>query len=241
MKPYQGILSQAEIEAVVDFVRLAFMDGRQVDARYHTAENGWPEHERFRAAFPFATGEIALDRPSETLNAGQRAGRRLYLSSCVSCHDRSRVDDSRPRWEPQAVSFPRLGFRPGDGLLPPDAVTGASPFARHDLPPRIPDLSEQASQGEVLFQANCAFCHAADGTGRNWIGTFLEPRPRDLTDSQFMSRMTRERLRRVIREGLRETAMPAWGRVLTAPQIEAVIAYVERAFHPLADTARPGR
>jgi cytochrome c oxidase cbb3-type subunit 3 len=87
--------------------------------------------------------------------------------------------------------------------------------------------------GERLFQENCAFCHAADGTGKNWIGSFLEPRPRDLTDKAFMSGMTRERLAQTIRDGLPGTSMPAWKSVLTADEIDALVAYIHRAFHPL--------
>jgi mono/diheme cytochrome c family protein len=34
---------------------------RRRNTAYHTPENGWPEHGRFAAAFPFARGEIALD------------------------------------------------------------------------------------------------------------------------------------------------------------------------------------
>jgi cytochrome c oxidase cbb3-type subunit 3 len=48
-----------------------------------------------------------------------------------------------------------------------------------------------------------------------------------------MQSMTRERLRQVITKGLEGTTMPAWGHVLTEQQIDAIIAYINRAFHPL--------
>jgi cytochrome c oxidase cbb3-type subunit 3 len=41
-------------------------------------------------------------------------------------------------------------------------------------------------------------------------------------------------LRTVIREGLPGTSMPAWKSVFSEQQIEDVISYVGRAFHPLA-------
>jgi len=94
----------------------------------------------------------------------------------------------------------------------------------------------QEKEGEVLFQENCAFCHAPDGTGKNWIGRFLEPHPRDLTDPVNMQTMTAERLRQVIRDGLPDTTMSAWKNVLDAGQIDAVIAYINRVFHPLAES-----
>jgi cytochrome c oxidase cbb3-type subunit III len=107
----------------------------------------------------------------------------------------------------------------------------------HDKVPQLTGLSVLERQGETVFQKNCAFCHGADGTGRNWIGSFLEPHPRDLTAPAFMSGMTKERLAGVIREGLPNTSMPAWKSVLTEAQIKALIAYISRAFHPLAASA----
>ena len=99
MQGFSAVLTAAEVEAVVDFVRDEFMLRKASNTRYHTAENGWGGHERYRAAFPFATGEIALDTPWTDLAPEQAAGRRLYLGSCVSCHDRGRVRDEGAAWE----------------------------------------------------------------------------------------------------------------------------------------------
>ena len=235
MQPFEQVLTMEEIVAVVDFVRQEFMLERRVNTRYHTAENGWEDHERFAIAFPFVRSEIALDAPAASLDTRQRAGRALYLRSCVSCHDRAGAEGERVVWEPRALSYPRLGFRPGDAGRISDAVTGASPYARHDIAPVVSDLSADERRGEHLFQINCAFCHAADGTGRNWIGTFLQPSPRDLTDPEYMGAMTRERLGEVISRGLPGTSMPAWGSVLTEEDIQAIVAYVHRVLHPLAN------
>jgi cytochrome c oxidase cbb3-type subunit 3 len=160
----------------------------------------------------------------------------------VSCHDRARVTDKGVHWESRAVSYPRNQFSPGDYPVSPktnknesvDAMTSATPYHLHDQPPKLEGLTETEQRGETLFQQNCAFCHAADGTARNWIGSFMEPHPRDLTKSPVMDSMTRTRLRTVIRDGLPGTSMPAWKSVLTDPQVEDIIAYVGRAFHPLA-------
>ena len=64
---------------------------------------------------------------------------------------------------------------------PVDAVSSASVYAKHDIVPRIAGLSPLEQRGERLFQDNCAFCHGADGTGKNWIGQFMQPKARDLT------------------------------------------------------------
>ncbi|NCF38329.1 MAG: c-type cytochrome, partial [Gammaproteobacteria bacterium] len=82
-------------------------------------------------------------------------------------------------------------------------------------------------------QQNCAFCHAADGTGENWIGSFLEPKPRNLTDPKFMQAMSDDLLLERIREGIENTSMPAWKSVLSDVQIQQIISYIDVAFHPV--------
>lgn len=234
MKGFGDILEPAEIAAVTDFVRQEFMVSKARNTAYHTKANGWPDHERYAAAFPFATGKMSLDMPAEQLTSEQRAGRRLFMSACISCHDRAKVAEEGAPWDSRALSYPRMGFQPGD--WPPkqlDGISSATPYHIHDRVPKIGDLNPLEKRGESLFQQNCAFCHAADGTGRNWIGTFLEPHPRDLTAPEFMSTMTRERLANVIKEGLPDTSMPAWKSVLSEADIQAVIAYISRTFHPV--------
>lgn len=243
MQGFGHILQPNEIAAVADFVRQEFMIAKAENTRYHTVENGWPNHERYAAAFPFATGKIPLDTPWEQLDPQQADGKRFFLTSCISCHDRSRVTSARARWESRPLSYPRNQHAPGD--YPPeftpgteypvvDGTTSASPYRLHDRRPSLSGLTAMERRGEALYQKNCAFCHAADGTSRNWIGSFMEPHPRDLTSPTAMYGMTRERLKTVIREGLPDTSMPAWKSVLSNQDIEAVIAYVGRVFHPLS-------
>ena len=232
MKPFTSILSDEEIMQVVDFVRDEFMVRGAPNTRYHTSANGWSDHDRFSAAFPFVKGEIALSDDQARLTPEQLAGRSLYLNSCISCHDMARRPTAPSSWEAQAVSFPRTGFGTGDFLEPADAVSGATTFARHDKPPLMLSATAQEKAGGQLFQQNCAFCHAADGTGKNWIGTFMSPHPRDLTSATEMSGINRDRLNQVIRDGLPGTSMPAWGSVLNEDEINHVIAYIAKVFQP---------
>ena len=235
MQAYQGILSARDMAAVADFIRQEFMTAKAENTRYHSAANGWRDFTAFAPAFPFATGKIALDTPWADLSPAQAEGKRLFLSTCVSCHDRARVLDEGPMWDPQSLSYPRNGY---SNQEPMDAMASASVYAVHDRPPHFNDLTALERRGEALFQGNCAFCHGADGTGKNWIGSFLEPHPRNLTDPKNMAHMTPAHLRQVIREGLPGASMPAWQSVLQPEEIEAIIAYVGRAFHPLAADSR---
>ena len=263
MKGFTGILTPSEMAAVTDFVRHEFMEKRAENTRYHTAENGWPDHERHAIAFPFARGDIALDTAWESLDSQQQRGKRLFLSACISCHDHARVEQPGTVWESRPVSYPRDAYctschqdtprsaptgaahpqRPAthtfsepDGSVPvraPGSQTArlAEGYLVHDRRPVLRNPTALELRGEDLFQKNCAFCHAADGTSKSWIGSFLEPHPRDLTSAQEMRGMTRERLERSISEGLPGTSMPAWKSVLGAGDIDALMAYISRAFH----------
>ena len=230
MKSFRGILSDAEMAAVAGFVATEFVRDKARNTAYHTPENGWPGHQRYALAFPFVNGELKLDAPVDSLGAAQLRGRALFLSACVSCHDRAHVEDEGPAWSARPLSYPRMGFVPGQApAVPVDAVSSASVHAKHDIVPRIAGLSPLERRGERLFQGNCAFCHGADGTGKNWIGQFMQPKARDLTLYSAGS-MPPQRLRQTIRDGLPGTSMPAWRAVLRPAEIDAIGAYVARAF-----------
>lgn len=102
MKSFAGLLREDEIAAVAAFVHEEFVVRRAPNTRYHTPENGWPAHERYEAAFPFARGELAIDAPEVSLQPRERAGRALFLSTCITCHDRGRADDAGPAWQKSA-------------------------------------------------------------------------------------------------------------------------------------------
>jgi cytochrome c oxidase cbb3-type subunit 3 len=222
MVSFSSVASQAEIEAVVDFIRAELMQAKETPPVYHTAGNGWDNHERYRAAFPFANGEIPLDTAWEDLGPQQQEGKRLFLGACISCHDRASVRDEGAIWELRALSYPRRHY---SHAQPVDGLSGASPYALHDRLPAAMGMTASQRRGEALYQENCAFCHAADGTAKNWIGSFLEPRPRDLTGQSITGRDDHQ-LREIILQGLPGTSMPAWRHVLDANQIDDILAYV---------------
>jgi cytochrome c oxidase cbb3-type subunit 3 len=203
---------------------------------------------RYAEAFDFALGRLALDTPPGELTPAQQRGQVLFRSACVSCHEAA--DAQAPlQWGARAMSYPRPGILPGGGLAaaagsavaaapvgegdsragigPVDAVSGASVYARHDRAPSLRGLTAQQRLGARLYQANCAFCHAADGSGANWIGRFMQPPARDL---RRLDAAARARLPHTLRDGLPGASMPAWGGVWSAAQIEAVAAYVRRVF-----------
>ena len=246
MQSFRSVLSDSEMEHLAEFVIDEFVRRKAPNTRYHIPENGWPDHQRYQAAFPFATGEIPISRAWGNLSAEQARGKRLFLSSCVICHDRGGAAVAKPEslrrpdsagviWETRPLSYPRNNYSNQTTTPAVDATTSASPYLLHEIKPQLANMTALERQGEKLFQGNCAFCHAADGTGKNWIGSFLEPHPRNLRDPAFMKNMTRTRLAETIRTGLPGTSMPAWKSVLSEKEIRAIVAYVAKAFHPLPE------
>ena len=224
MVSFASVVSAEEIEAVVAYIRNSFMQKVKPNNIYHTKDNGWENHERYAAAFPFASGELPLDTPWQQLSDEQQQGKRLFMQSCISCHDRAIVTDEGAIWELRALSYPRRHY---SHRMDMDSISSASPYEIHEQQPDIRTLSQAQQRGAALFQQNCAFCHGADGTGKNWIGSFLEPHARDLTADAITYQAT-EQLEQVIRDGLEGTSMPAWKHVLSDNQIGDVISYLKR-------------
>ncbi len=250
MKPFRGILSAAEIEAVARYAYDAFTLCQAEPTAYHTVANGWPDHrERYEVAYPFVLGEIPLEVAEERLDAEQRRGRALYDKACVICHerDRNRAADAGHENHRHA-EHGETRVAAGDTVAT-DAMTIAAAESEkadgadhgesygyglgngpHDTPPAIADLTPFEDRGEHLYLDNCAYCHAADGTGKNWIGGFLDPNPPDLNDPAVTAGYTDESIATAIRDGLANTSMPAFRAVMDDEEVAAIIAYLNRAF-----------
>jgi cytochrome c oxidase cbb3-type subunit 3 len=229
MVSFATVLDEQQVLDVARYIHRSFMSDGKLTAKYHSAENGWTDHERYAAAFPFVEGAIGVDAPWESLTAEQQRGRKLYELACVSCHDQPHSGgNDGPTWELRAVSYPRRHFSHREDNA--DLISAASPYAVHDVAPDSDGFSELALAGRALYEENCAFCHASDGTGRNWIGSFLEPRPRDFTDPEFRLIHDTAALEQRILVGIPGTSMPAWRDVLGPAEIDAIIAYVREAF-----------
>jgi len=226
MKGFKQLLSEAEITQVVSFVRQVFIQNKEKNTVYHSRENGWENHQRYRDAFPFVSGEIALDTPWESLSEIQRKGKQLFMSSCVSCHDRATVKQQGLVWESRPLSYPRNQYSHKTADI--DTTSSASPYALHDkkMDTRTNHKDPRYLQGQQLFQQNCTFCHANDGSGKNWIGQFILPHPRDLTQAAFLGEQTIASLSQKISEGVKGSAMPAWKTVMSPDQIDAIAFYL---------------
>lgn len=227
MQPFSNLLSREEIADVAAFVAERFVGCQDPNTAYHTLANGWPEHEaRYAAAYPFVDGAATIDGPAEGWSPDLQAGRALFLSSCVSCHE-GRVAAAQPLGLSEAVE---TAPRRSEGHVDDYEVRTI-----HDYPPVLAGLTAEEAAGRDLYAAACAQCHAADGTGLNWVGKFLRPPPPDFTAPEFAREFQSWDFITRTLDPPPDTSMPAFVNVLARSEIAAVAAYVRRAFVAGAD------
>ncbi len=91
-------------------------------------------------------------------------------------------------------------------------------FRRFTIPSAIRDMANPVPispavlvEGLDHFADHCASCHANDGSGETQIGKNVHPRVPDLRRQEIQS-MSDGELFFIIHNGIRFTAMPAWGK-----------------------------
>src|SRR5690606_29491128 len=79
--------------------------------------------------------------------------------------------------------------------------------------------AQSTPDGAALYQANCAVCHAADGTGDRQFGA------PNLADAIWLYGSSREQVMQQVAQP-RHGVMPAWGARLDPVTIKMLAAYV---------------
>ena len=86
----------------------------------------------------------------------------------------------------------------------------AIPLEHRNKPNPVPATPDVLQDGMAHFADHCATCHANDGSGQTPIGKNVYPKAPDLRESPTQT-MSDGELFWVIHNGIRFTAMPAWG------------------------------
>jgi len=86
----------------------------------------------------------------------------------------------------------------------------AIPLASRNKVNPVPLTPDVLQQGLAHFADHCATCHANDGSGQTPIGKNVYPKAPDLREALTQA-MSDGELFWVIHNGIRFTAMPAWG------------------------------
>jgi len=80
--------------------------------------------------------------------------------------------------------------------------------------------------GKKLYDSNCAPCHGETARGDGKMASQFNPKPPDLTDADWKHGSSDGEIFVVVRDGVKDTAMKAFGSKMTAHQMWDVVNYV---------------
>lgn len=97
--------------------------------------------------------------------------------------------------------------------------------ARGALPPEPPNDNTSMAIGGMQFRGECASCHGTDGRTPTNVGRWMYPRTLDL-GSREVQQWTDAELFWIIKNGIRLSGMPGFGRVHNDEDIWHLVHYV---------------
>jgi mono/diheme cytochrome c family protein len=98
---------------------------------------------------------------------------------------------------------------------------------REVIPPAPADPQVRIKEGERLFGTECGACHGNSGHNPTDAGRWMYPRAADLTSRDSRSYSDRE-LFWIVKNGIRLSGMPAFGKVESDEHIWDLVFYVRR-------------
>lgn len=91
-------------------------------------------------------------------------------------------------------------------------------------------FASDTSKGKVIFNTMCASCHGPGGKGDGVASAALNPKPRDLSSSDYVSGLSDAHLTKVINKGGssvgKSVLMPPWEGTLTSEDVANVVEYI---------------
>lgn len=112
----------------------------------------------------------------------------------------------------------------------PDSLAMTQPVQTEADEMPKPILTYAQQKGKRLYDHYCAVCHGAEGAGDGFNAYNLNPRPQDMTKTDYFDAVTDVYLVEAINQGgrgvKRSVLMPSYETTLSRAQIEAVVAYL---------------
>jgi len=122
-----------------------------------------------------------------------------------------------------------------DALQEPDHLEtvlamGAKHFlvrwnSREGIPAAPKNLQTSVEEGDKLYATDCSMCHGSDGHTATDAGRWMYPRASDLTSPSVQHYSDRE-LFWIVKNGIRLSGMPAFGKVESNEHIWNLVHYV---------------
>jgi mono/diheme cytochrome c family protein len=98
---------------------------------------------------------------------------------------------------------------------------------RNQIPPAPPNLAASVKEGDKLYGTECADCHGLDGKSPTDPGRSMYPRAANLISSETQRYSDRE-LFWIVKNGIRFSGMPAFGKVETDEHIWNLVHYIRK-------------
>jgi mono/diheme cytochrome c family protein len=109
--------------------------------------------------------------------------------------------------------------------------------SREGIPPAPTNLQDSIAEGDKLYATDCSMCHGSDGHTPSDSGRWMYPRASDLTSSPVQRYADRE-LFWIVKNGIRLSGMPAFGRVESEDHIWHLVNYLrtmQGSAHPKSE------
>jgi mono/diheme cytochrome c family protein len=81
-------------------------------------------------------------------------------------------------------------------------------------------------EARKLYQTTCSVCHGDDGNAATWASNSLNPKPKNFTDPEVISTLSRARMIISVSNGLPGTAMQPFKHQLSDVQIAGIVDYI---------------
>jgi len=95
----------------------------------------------------------------------------------------------------------------------------------HGIPPPPANLQASIEEGDKLYGTDCGGCHGLDGNKLTDAGRWMYPRAAQLASHEVQQYSDRE-LFWIVKNGIRLSGMPAFGRVETDEHIWDIVHYI---------------
>ena len=109
--------------------------------------------------------------------------------------------------------------------------------SREGIPPAPTNLQASIEEGDKLYAIDCSMCHGPDGHTPTDSGRWMYPRASDLTSPAVQGYSDPE-LFWIVKNGIRLSGMPAFGRVETDEYIWNLVHYlrtIRGSAHPKSE------
>ena len=229
-------LTDAQIAAIVDFIRDRFMRtsngtgsqaGREIYATTCSVCHGeegagavWGQSSLNPPPVdftnPLVQSRLTRERMIVSVTHGRPGTAMAAFGTQLQTEDIAAV-----------VDYIRTDFMGIDAGLTAHAATQPTPGKDLAMPF---GLTGDPAIGRAFYLQNCTACHGARGDGNGPRAYFIFPKPRNFLHPAARAGFNRPKLYRAIKDGVVGREMPAWGKVLDDQKIAHIAEYVYQAF-----------